>query len=328
MDHVKSNKDGYSSIMLAASRGHKKAVRALLNYCSPTDQKFKLKRKNGFMGLIMASQNGHSNIVKMLLDEKYSDIQHYYAEIALILAAANGHRHIINYIVRLKNLNHELSTNKLNNLLKGRHLIYFYVGLGGYMYFGYFYGNVDTMAIRMAICKGFDEIVLLLADHFDIDKGSILSLVVQFNNYSLAKKLIEREADINFLDYDGMTPLMHACTHGYLPIVKLLLEHNVEVDESIPGSFVKQGSVITCKKPGYTALMLACEKGYFDIIEKLLPYSNINAKSSKGMRPLACFSRCSKKTTHPEQCKKILFMLLENGAEIPGQVEKQRCVIS
>lgn len=121
---------------------------------------------------------------------------------------------------------------------------------------------------------------------------------------------------------------MHACTHGYLDIVKLLLEHKVDIDESIPGSFVKQGYIITCEKPGYTALMLACEKGYFDIIEELLPYSNINAKSSNGMTPLACFSRCRKKATHPEQYKKILYMLLENGAEIPGQVEKTRCVIS
>lgn len=125
LDQVKSNNDGYSSIMLAASKGHKKAVRALLNYCSPTDPKFELKRENGLMALIMASQNGHINIVKMLLNEKYSDMQHYYAEIALILAAANGHRHIIEYVLHLKNVNPELSTIKLKNLLTARQLIYF-----------------------------------------------------------------------------------------------------------------------------------------------------------------------------------------------------------
>jgi len=75
--------------------------------------------------------------------------------------------------------------------------------------------------------------------------------------FNMAKSMIEKSADVNYIDYDGDTPLMYACRNGHIDIVKLLLEKGADVN------YIKT-------KDGNTALTNACTGGHIDIIKLLL----------------------------------------------------------
>ena len=70
---------------------------------------------------------------------------------------------------------------------------------------------------------------------------------------SLAKKLIEKDADVN---KTGWTPLHYAATKGHVEIMRLLLEHNAFVDAESPN--------------GTTPLMMAAQYGNGAAVQLLL----------------------------------------------------------
>jgi hypothetical protein len=111
---------------------------------------------------------------------------------------------------------------------------------------------------------------------------------------SLAKALLERGSDINAIDGDGLTALMHAAWQGNEAMVELL---------------VKAGADASVKdRNGVTALSLACDAPNPRIINLLLEHDK-----AKGAAVL--LEVCKKDSTE------MVKMLVENGADVNARDE-------
>ncbi|MCY7317708.1 MAG: ankyrin repeat domain-containing protein, partial [Ramlibacter sp.] len=82
---------------------------------------------------------------------------------------------------------------------------------------------------------------------------SPLMLAALRGHVDLAKKLIDRGADVN---KTGWTPLHYAATNGHLEIMNLLLEHHAYIDAESPNAT--------------TPLMMAAHYGSADAVRLLL----------------------------------------------------------
>jgi ankyrin repeat protein len=71
-----------------------------------------------------------------------------------------------------------------------------------------------------------------------------------------AAELLDRGADLNRLDGDGMTPLMRASRYGHVELVRVLLGRGAEVNRTATD--------------GAGALFWACVHGHLDVVEELL----------------------------------------------------------
>jgi hypothetical protein len=100
-----------------------------------------------------------------------------------------------------------------------------------------------------------------------------LNLAAKWGCYSIAKLLLEHEADVEAKGNDGWTPLHLALYHGHADVVKLLLEHkaNVEVKDI----------------DGWTPLHLASYHGHAYVAKLLLEHeANVEAKDTYRRTPL------------------------------------------
>jgi hypothetical protein len=87
----------------------------------------------------------------------------------------------------------------------------------------------------------------------NLEDESPLMFAALNGHLALAKKLIDKEADVN---KTGWTPLHYAATNGHVEILRLLLEHNAFVDAESPN--------------GTTPLMMAAQYGTGDAVKLLL----------------------------------------------------------
>lgn len=187
-----------------------------------------------------------------------------------------------------------------------------------------------------------DVIELLLHSHSaHVDEQvfggySALHLAAYHNLPSVAECLVENGANVNITDNRGCTPLLLACYEGateivallvahkadttiggkrdkplhgaiinrHIPIVRMLIEYGVDVNEKYNGQtplimavdqqpydvyydicelLLKKGANIDeVDSHGFTALMLAAEWGYLPFVELLLSYNaNINHQSQR-----------------------------------------------
>lgn len=85
------------------------------------------------------------------------------------------------------------------------------------------------------------------------DDESPLMMAALKGHVDLARKLIERGADVN---KTGWTALHYAATGGHLAIIELLLEHHAYIDAESPN--------------GTTPLMMAAQYGSIDAVRLLL----------------------------------------------------------
>ena len=85
------------------------------------------------------------------------------------------------------------------------------------------------------------------------DDESPLMMAALKGHLDLARKLIERDADVN---KPGWAPLHYAATGGHLAIIDLLLEHHAFIDAESPN--------------GTTPLMMAAQYGSIEAVKLLL----------------------------------------------------------
>ena len=95
---------------------------------------------------------------------------------------------------------------------------------------------------------------LIHSDADDLDKSCALQYVILANNEVLAEQIIEHGADVNNFSNHYGTPLMCACQIKNLSIVKMLVEHDADIDQMINDK---------------TALSVASRSGSFEIVQYL-----------------------------------------------------------
>ena len=88
-----------------------------------------------------------------------------------------------------------------------------------------------------------------------------------------AKMLLDKQADVNIQNVEGVTPLYMACNKGHNDIVKMLLD--------------KQADINIHNVEGGTPLFMACHKGHKDIVKMLMKkQANVNIQNVEGVTPL------------------------------------------
>ena len=138
-----------------------------------------------------------------------------------------------------------------------------------------------TMALAESALKAAEA--LLAAPGIDVnylnaEDESPLMFAALHGHLALAKKLIDKEADVN---KTGWTPLHYAATKGHVEIMRLLLEHHAFVDAESPN--------------GTTPLMMAAQYGTGAAVKLLLDEgAQATQKNQQGLTALDFAQRASR----------------------------------
>jgi uncharacterized protein len=156
--------------------------------------------------------------------------------------------------------------------------------------------------LTYAASKGYTDIIRVLlkygADIEQIDYMGLTALIWAVDNGHIdtVRFLLANEGvEIGYINYRMVrTALMFAASNGHFDIVKILLDKGAEINAKGYG--------------GETALMYAAEKGHIDIVKALLAKgAEINSKTDEGDTALTLAS----KNNHPD----IVKLLKEAGAK-------------
>lgn len=111
---------------------------------------------------------------------------------------------------------------------------------------------------------------------YDEHGNSVLHIAVYYNRIEILKFLIDISKPVNLEDknFNGDTPLMIACTRGYIDIVHFLIKE-------------EKCDVNTRENTGSTPFIASCANGKEDVTKYLLDYSKANYKILNKMKQSA-----------------------------------------
>ncbi|XP_016838885.2 ankyrin-2 isoform X2 [Nasonia vitripennis] len=241
-----ATKKGNTALHIASLAGQSEIVNILIQYGAAVN----IQSQNGFTPLYMAAQENHDQVVKILLNNGAN--QSLATEdgfTPLAVAMQQGHDKVVSVL--------------LENDSKGK---------------------VRLPALHIAAkkddCKAAD--LLLQMDYFQNDhKPDVTSksgftplhIAAHYGNEDIARLLIKRGADVNYLAKHNISPLHVAAKWGKNNMVKILLE---------------SGAVIDAKtRDGLTPLHCAARSGHEQCVSTLLENSApISARTKNGLAPL------------------------------------------
>lgn len=166
-----------------------------------------------------------------------------------------------------------------------------------------FNDNLQEGTLLMHACEAENEDIAkyLLekgADANAVNENGITALYLSVSCSSVTKLLIEKQVNLNIQTTYGHTSLIRASREDYYESCRLLLENGADTN--------------LCTSKGYTALMLASYNDNRNIVELLLNYAvDVNAKDSSGDTALINCVLDSEKGYY-ETAK----LLIEHGADI------------
>jgi serine/threonine-protein phosphatase 6 regulatory ankyrin repeat subunit B len=200
-DATNTRVDGITALMTASVGGHEEAVKLLLENgadASATDG-------DGLTPLINAAENGTVAVMKLLVHSVEDPVQYVNSVsstgfTALIIAAAHGHSPAIEYLLNVgadANAAHENGVNAL-----------MYAAAGGH-----------TEAMKLLIEKGKVDVNVRHSNG-----GTAFMEASTGGHLEAMKLLIDNGALIDFIDTDGVTPLMAVASLGFLEAQTLILD--------------------------------------------------------------------------------------------------------
>jgi hypothetical protein len=114
------------------------------------------------------------------------------------------------------------------------------------------------------IVQAFDSVNFSSADG-----QSLLILAAKFQDTTICKYLLDKQANVNYQDTSGRTALFHTASRGFSDIVKFLLNRGAKVN--LP------------RYDGLTPLMIATYNRYTDVVRLLLESgANCDVKEFRG----------------------------------------------
>ncbi|KAL9109115.1 MAG: hypothetical protein Q9227_006206 [Pyrenula ochraceoflavens] len=200
---------GGEPLLWASLSGNSETVRLLLHYGADIET----KATDGETALIMASRRGHCSVVKLLLEKK-ADIRAKEDDgtTALHSASFNGHDSIVKMLIE-----NEADIRARDNN-----------------------GNEPLHRASIQPCP--NTVRILLENGAAIDAQNSLgerplgcaALGQDHGNTETVQTLLEKGAEVNFLDNEGIPPLQYAAQKGSRHIVELLLEHGADISIAQP----------------------------------------------------------------------------------------------
>ena len=239
---------GQTPLMFAAKHGHLPTLQRLIEKGASVN----ITDNHGMTPLISAAGRGHLTTVQALLSAPGIDINanSLIAATALHMAARLGKDEVVKALIN-KGANINITDNAgVTPLMSaaGR-------------------GHLTTVQTLLSV-PGID----INAKSF-IGKTA-LHMAADYGKDEVVKTLINRGANINITDNDGLTPLMSATLLGHLTTVQALL--------SAPGIDINAKSLI-----GKTALQTAADYGKYEFVKALINKgANINITDNAGVTPL------------------------------------------
>jgi ankyrin repeat protein len=134
----------------------------------------------------------------------------------------------------------------------------------------------------------------------------LLHIAIEYGQNDVVQLLLDHNADLFRLYFNGRTAIHEAVMWRHLDILKTLLDANLKRDDR--GSALLQCDIDKRDSRGNTPLQIAAEFGYFDIVKLLIERgAQVNTSDNLGKTPL-----------HKAACtrnRNIVEYLINNGAD-------------
>ncbi len=272
-----ARKDGVTPFWVACQSGSEETVHLLMNRGANINQ----ADNRGITPLWIACSRGHEKVACLLLKyEALINVQRDNGSTALWIACAGGHELIVRLLL-------EQGANVRQTD----------------------YQNITPLGI--ACQQGYESLARLFLEQNtleDIDRSGFPLWAAGSNGHEeIVKLLLRRELgedqstkiSENGDKYGKGNVLHRACLKGHEKVVRLLLEHRVDVNTKINKN---------------TALLIASGCGHEVLVRLLLEYrANVNQANDEGATPLVIASQNGYET--------IVGLLLEHGANVDVRSE-------
>ena len=232
-DIKKHDKDGNTALHVAARKGHTEVGLILINNGVDKDK----PNLAGDTALLVAAANGKSSVVNILLEHMQTgalETKDLGGHTALLLAARVGSSQTVTLLVSKRACIHATNQDGDTALMlatRAQHddviveLLKWGAEANGANKWGY-------TSLHMAVEVGATSTARLLLDQGaspDPGGDSPLVLALQGLHTDVVKLLVERDANVNAMNTDGMTPLLQSTILGQTDLVKLLVEKQADM---------------------------------------------------------------------------------------------------
>jgi ankyrin repeat protein len=281
-DIEKTNNQGFTPLILAATKGYYEIVQQLVASGSSLGQTDAQKR----CALVHASLNGHTQIVKFLLacdwfspsTQDYSTLMNS-AKQSLVAAASRGHSSIVAELLATLP---DLDVDAVD-----------YITGESSLTISSSNGHIDTVSVLLS--RG--------ANHDNKNRKGMTALLLasKEGHWNICERLIQSGADIEQKDPNGRNSLMISAEEGHVGILELLLD--------------KGADHRVTNKDGLTPLGWACLRGKLEACKSLLEHNaDIRQQDNHQRTPLDLASY--------QGTGELVQLLLENGAQLEHVDEK------
>lgn len=241
-DATNTRVDGISALMTAASGGHSEAIEILIeNGADPT-----LGDADNLIPLISAAENGSVASLKVILD--HVDDSDYINRISdtglssLMIASAHGHADAVEYLLDAGAAVDAVHDNEVTALM--------YAAAAGHL-----------DCIKILIDKGKSDI-----QHRHTNGGTALLEASTAGEYDTIIYLIERGANVDFMDEDGVNPLMSIAAQGNSKAQEYVLDQlkNTKSESEL------KDYINLLANSGGSAVMFAAAGGHLECAKQLI----------------------------------------------------------